>query len=111
MKTLLVKCPSVQWQPSGLTVHTKKWFLGAGFLVAPAISLKKGSSCVSPLPFDHNYYYHYTSVTITVTICITITISLIVPPARAAAAAAAAAAAKGRKGGVACDSGSPDPAA
>ena len=23
---------SVQWQPDGLTIHTKQWFLGAGFL-------------------------------------------------------------------------------
>ena len=23
VKTLLVKCPSVQWQPDGLTIHTK----------------------------------------------------------------------------------------
>ena len=23
---------SVQWQPNGLTIHAKKWFLGAGFL-------------------------------------------------------------------------------
>ena len=39
---------SVQWQPGGLTihtkkwflgVHTKKWFLGAAFLGAPPISL------------------------------------------------------------------------
>ena len=30
---------SVQWQPDGLTIHTKKWFLGAGFLGAPPISL------------------------------------------------------------------------
>ena len=28
VKTLLVKCPSAQWQPDGLTTHTKKWFLG-----------------------------------------------------------------------------------
>ena len=28
----------MQWQPDGLTVHTKKWFLGAGFLGAPPIS-------------------------------------------------------------------------
>ena len=41
VKTLLVKCPSVQWQPDGLTIHTKKWFLGAGFLGAPPISLMK----------------------------------------------------------------------
>ena len=31
---------SVQWQPDGLTIHTKKWFLEAGFLGAPPISLK-----------------------------------------------------------------------
>ena len=30
---------SVQWQPNGLTIHAKKWFLGAGFLGAPPISL------------------------------------------------------------------------
>ena len=33
---------SVQWQPDGLTIHTKKWFLGAGFLRAPPISLNEG---------------------------------------------------------------------
>ena len=38
MKPLLVKCPSVQWQPDGLTVRTKKWSLGAGVLGAPPIS-------------------------------------------------------------------------
>ena len=32
-------CPSVQWPPDGLTNHAKKWFLGAGFLGAPPISL------------------------------------------------------------------------
>ena len=30
----------VQWQPDGLTIHTKKWLLGAGFLGAPPMSLK-----------------------------------------------------------------------
>ena len=30
---------SVQWQPDGLAIPTKKWFLGAGFLGAPPISL------------------------------------------------------------------------
>ena len=30
--TLLVKCPSAQWQPDGLTIHTEKWLPGAGFL-------------------------------------------------------------------------------
>ena len=25
MTTLLVKCPSVQWQPDGLTIRTEKW--------------------------------------------------------------------------------------
>ena len=39
MKTLLVKCQTVQWQPDGLTIHTKQWLLGAGFLGAPPISL------------------------------------------------------------------------
>ena len=33
---------SVQWQPDGLTIHTRKWFLGAGFLGAPPISLRYG---------------------------------------------------------------------
>ena len=41
LRTLLVKCPSAQWQPDGLTIHTNKWFLGAGFLGAPPISLNK----------------------------------------------------------------------
>ena len=31
---------SVQWQPDGLTIRAKKWFLGAGFLGAPPISLR-----------------------------------------------------------------------
>ena len=41
-ETLLVKCPSVQWKPDGLTIHTRKWLLGAGFLGAPPISLVEG---------------------------------------------------------------------
>ena len=32
---------SVLWQPRGLTIHTKTWFLGAGCLGAPPISLMK----------------------------------------------------------------------
>ena len=39
MKAPPFKCPSVQWQPDGLTIRTKKWFPGAGFLGAPPISL------------------------------------------------------------------------
>ena len=39
--TLLVECPSLQWQPDGLTIHAKKWFLGAGFQGAPPISLTR----------------------------------------------------------------------
>ena len=39
VKTLLVKRPSVQWQPDSLTIHTNKWFLGARFLGAPPILL------------------------------------------------------------------------
>ena len=42
VKTLLVKCPAVQWQPDGLTLRTQKWFAGAGFLGAPPISLTQG---------------------------------------------------------------------
>ena len=34
---------SVQWQPGGLTIHTKKCFLGAGFLGAPPTSLRFAS--------------------------------------------------------------------
>ena len=30
----------MQWQPGVLTIHTKRLFLGAGFLGAPPISLK-----------------------------------------------------------------------
>ena len=40
--TLRYFCPpnaSVQGQPDGLTIHAKKWFLGAVFLGAPRISL------------------------------------------------------------------------
>ena len=32
VQTLFVKGPSAQWQPDGLTIHTKKGCLGAGFL-------------------------------------------------------------------------------
>ena len=32
---------SVQWQPDGSTIRTKEWFLGAGFLGAPPISLER----------------------------------------------------------------------
>ena len=39
VKALLVRCPSVQWQPDDLTIRIKKWFLGVGFLGAPPISL------------------------------------------------------------------------
>ena len=41
VSTLRYVCPtnaSVQWQPGGLTVRAKKWFLGAGFLGAPPIN-------------------------------------------------------------------------
>ena len=36
---MLVKCPSVQWQPDDLSIRTNKWFLGARFLGAHPISL------------------------------------------------------------------------
>ena len=38
--TLLVECPSAQCQPDGSTICANKWFLGAGFLGAPPVSLK-----------------------------------------------------------------------
>ena len=31
----------VHWQPDGLTIHIKEWFLGGGFLRAPSISLTR----------------------------------------------------------------------
>ena len=31
----------VQWQPDGLAIHTKKWFLGAGLLGADNIGMKQ----------------------------------------------------------------------
>ena len=43
VKAMLVKCPSVQWQPDGLTIHTKKWLLGTRLLGAPPISLRDGA--------------------------------------------------------------------
>ena len=39
LRYLLPPNASVQGQPDGLTIHTQKWFLGAGFLGAPPISL------------------------------------------------------------------------
>ena len=33
---------SVQWQPDGLIIRTDKWFLGAGLLGAPPMSLRPG---------------------------------------------------------------------
>ena len=39
---------SGQWQPDGLTIYTKKWFLGAGFLGAPPMSLTLSLPLQSP---------------------------------------------------------------
>ena len=39
---------SVQWQPDGLAIPTKKWFLGAGFLGAPPISPEEMRSLAVP---------------------------------------------------------------
>ena len=39
---------SVQWQPDGLTIHTKKWLPRAGFLGAPPISLDEEGIGTSP---------------------------------------------------------------
>ena len=37
---------SVQWQPGDLTTHTKVWFIGAGFLAAPPVSLSLARATV-----------------------------------------------------------------
>ena len=59
---------SVQWQPAGLTIHTKKWFLGAAILGAPPTSLTDGSGasgghccyyCYCYYCNSHYYYYYY----------------------------------------------------
>ena len=39
LRYLFTPSASVQWQLDGLTTHSQKWFLGAGFLGAPPISL------------------------------------------------------------------------
>ena len=42
LRHLFPPSASVQWQPDGLTIHAKKWLLGAGFLGKPTISLRRG---------------------------------------------------------------------
>ena len=42
---------SVPWQPDGLTIHTKKWFPGTGFLGAPPISLSGSQLTLWRQPF------------------------------------------------------------
>ena len=37
LRYLFPPSASVYWQPDGLTIHAKKWFLGARFLGAPPI--------------------------------------------------------------------------
>ena len=39
MRYLFPPNASVQWQPDGLAIPTKLWFLGDGFLAGPPISL------------------------------------------------------------------------
>ena len=46
VEALLVKCPSVQWQPDDLTIHTRKCFLGARFLGASPISPITACACM-----------------------------------------------------------------
>ena len=36
----------MQWQPDGSTIHTKKWFLGAGFLEALQIFLNNNDTTI-----------------------------------------------------------------
>ena len=51
VQALLVKCPSVQWQPDGLTIHPEKWPLGAGFL---------GQRASAGRPYTYTYTCTYT---------------------------------------------------
>ena len=46
---------SVQWQPTGLTIHTQKGFPGAGFLGAPPFFLTSRS--FRPTCSYYHYYY------------------------------------------------------
>ena len=59
VKSLLVKCPSVQWQPAGLTIRAKERFLGAGFLGAPPISLVIVIISIFHQQYQHQYHYYY----------------------------------------------------
>ena len=53
LRYLFLPDASVQWQPDGLTIHTKKWFLGAGFLGAPPISLSHARAPLTDKPASH----------------------------------------------------------
>ena len=79
MKPLLVKCPSAQWQPDGLTIRTNKWFLGAGFPVAPPISLDERAAAAAakkarrrsvPSPRAHVCLFVWLCVCVCVFVCV-----------------------------------------
>ena len=39
MRMIMLLVIMIDWRPDGLTIHAKRWFLGAGFLGATPISL------------------------------------------------------------------------
>ena len=54
MGTLLVKRRSMQRQPDGLTIRTRKWFLGAGFLGALPTTPNRGAHTLAGLEAAEN---------------------------------------------------------
>ena len=57
---IYIHIPSPQWQPDGLTIHTKRWLLGAGFLGAPPVSLRWGAVRAKSGHLARYYHQHVT---------------------------------------------------
>ena len=53
---------SLQWQPDGLTIHTQRWFLGAGFLGAPPIYLIRVPGASEPCAEAHERHIYNTYI-------------------------------------------------
>ena len=67
---------SVQWQPDGSTIRTNKWFLGAGFLGAPPISLNTAVHRAIPYHDTSRHAYVYTYIYIYICISLSLSLSL-----------------------------------
>ena len=67
----------MQWQPDGFFIHTDRWFLGAGFLGAPPISLTYPSCGQHTLITSINLI-HIITMIITIIIVIIIISSIII---------------------------------